>query len=127
MLINLVFSGISVDKSKFPEVTIKPSGKVISVMEGKTLSLICEVAGKDMVKSVQWTRQSTPGVLSQDFELNFVKIKTEDTGIYECSVKTETGEGKASLSVIVQSKNYLFISIICLGGGGVNVVHFGSI
>ena len=103
---------------------IKPSGKVISVMEGKTLSLICEVAGKDMVKSVQWTR-STAGVLSEDFELNFVKIKTEDTGTYECSVKTETGEGKASVSVIVQSKIYLFISIISLrgGGGGVNV-HF---
>ena len=87
--------------------TIKPSGKVISVMQGKTLTLLCEVAGKDIVKNVQWTRQSPPGVLSENFELNLAKIKIEDTGVYECSVKTDRGQGKATVSVIVQSKVYL--------------------
>ena len=96
-------------KSVLPEVTIRPSGKVISVMEGKTLHLMCEIAGKDEVKSVQWTRQSKQGVLSHDFELELVKIKIGDTGIYECSVTTEKGESKASVSIVVQSKLYLFV------------------
>ena len=98
---------VFVDKSVLPEVIIKPSGKVISVMEGKTLNLICEVADKNKVKSVKWTRQPKRAVLSRDSVLKLVKIKTEDTGIYECSAKTEKGEAKASVSVVVQSKLYL--------------------
>lgn len=91
------------DKTMSPVVTIKPSGKVISVMEGKTLRLICEVAGSNKA-SVTWTSQSKRGVLSQNFELNLVKIKIEDTGVYECTATTRKGEGKAFVSVVVQSK-----------------------
>ena len=73
-------------------------------MEGKTLNLLCDVSGKATVKSVRWTRQSKRVVLSREYQLNLVKIKTEDTGIYECSVQVEKGESKASVSVVVQSK-----------------------
>ena len=63
------------------------------------------------MKSVKWTRQSRGGVLSQDFILSLVKIKIEDTGIYECSVKNEKGEGKASVSIVVQSKCSFFLNV----------------
>lgn len=73
-------------------------------MEGKSLFLTCEVASKDKPRSVMWKRQSGRGFLSDNFELQLLNLKIEDTGVYECSVVTEKGESKASVSVVVQSK-----------------------
>ena len=87
-----------------PQVTIKPSDNVISVMEGEALYLLCDVAGDDRVESVKWTRQSRQGILSRNFELNFERVKIDNTGVYECTARTEKGEGKASVSVVVRSE-----------------------
>ena len=110
--------------------TIQPSGKVISVMEGKTLNLICEVSDKSRVESVRWTRQSKGVVLRQEYKLSLEKIKIEDTDIYECIVKAEKGESKASVSVVVQSKYILWhvsrtvARTLFAGGGGVLTDEF---
>ncbi|XP_028393916.1 basement membrane-specific heparan sulfate proteoglycan core protein-like isoform X2 [Dendronephthya gigantea] len=98
---------VNEDRSMLPQVAIRPPGNVISVMEGEALNLLCEVAADDRVESVKWTRQSIGGVLSRNFELNFVRMKIDDTGVYECTAKTEKGEGKASVSVVVQRNDIL--------------------
>ena len=98
---------VNEDTSALPSVTIQPSGKVISVMEGKTLNLICEVSNKVTVESVRWTRQSKGVVLRREYQLTLEKIKIEDTDIYVCIVKAEKGESKASVSVVVQRNDIL--------------------
>ena len=90
--------------SSLPEVSIKPSGKVLSVMEGEALYLLCKVSGDEELESVKWSRRSTPSVLSDNVVLKLTKVKVEDTGVYECSVKTKHGQNKAIVSVVVQRK-----------------------
>ena len=55
--------------------------------------------------SIQWRRLLKTGYVGDGAKLDLKNIQADDTGVYECSVKSDKGEEKASVSVIVQSKS----------------------